>query len=58
VDTDLDVEDLTLEGLDELDGVIDDDALPGDDPGLELSSEVDPGGAPDAPLVPSQGARS
>jgi hypothetical protein len=56
-DSTLDTEDLTLDGLDQIEAVVDDDDLPGDEPGLELSAEVDPGGTPE-PVVPEQGGRT
>ncbi|MGH8892280.1 MAG: hypothetical protein ACRDWY_03070 [Actinomycetes bacterium] len=52
-------EELTLPDLDQLDEVMDDDELDGDEPGGELSDEVDPGCSPDdAPVTPVPGPRS
>ena len=54
-----DDEELTLDQLDQLDGVVDDDELDGSDPGGELDDEVDEGCLPDDDLeddvVPAQG---
>jgi hypothetical protein len=53
-----DLEELTLDDLDQLDDVLDDDELDGSDPGAELSDEVDEGCAPDGDVIPAQGGQS